>query len=81
METSIVVFHILHFVARSNSGNSNTRKEIVMNTLLWLFLLPGDLVRRQLGITVEEDGGLIRSFVNMCFWGAVTLLIALKYYG
>ena len=37
-----------------------------MKTLLWLFLLPGDLVRQKLGITVEEDGGLIRSFVNMC---------------
>lgn len=52
-----------------------------MKTLLWLFLLPGDLVRRQLGITVDEDGGLIRSFINMCVWGTVTLLIALKYYG
>jgi len=52
-----------------------------MKFLLWLFLLPGDLVRRQLGITVEQDGGLIRSFINMCFWGTVTLLIALKYYG
>ncbi|MGJ8570680.1 MAG: hypothetical protein ACSHXI_08270 [Hoeflea sp.] len=52
-----------------------------MKTMLWLFLLPGDLVRRRLGITVEQDGGLIRSFINMCFWGAVALLIALKYYG
>ena len=52
-----------------------------MKTLLWLFLLPGDLVRQMLGITVEQDGGLIRSFINMCFWGTVTLLIALKYYG
>ncbi|MBU4527961.1 MAG: hypothetical protein KUA43_13160 [Hoeflea sp.] len=52
-----------------------------MKTLLWLFLLPGDLVRQKLGITVEEDGGLIRSFINMCFWGAVTLMIALKFYG
>ena len=40
-----------------------------MKTLLWLFLLPGDLVRQKLGITIEEDGGLIRSFINMCFWG------------
>ncbi|WP_417407895.1 hypothetical protein [Hoeflea sp.] len=52
-----------------------------MKTLLWIFLLPGDLVRRRLGITVEQDGGLIRSFINMCFWGAVTLLVALKYNG
>jgi len=51
-----------------------------MKMLIWLFLLPGDLVRRKLGITVEQDGGLIRSFVNMCFWGAVALLIALKFY-
>ena len=51
-----------------------------MKTLMWLFLLPGDLVRRKLGITVEQDGGLIRSFINMCFWGAITLMIGLKYY-
>ena len=50
-----------------------------MKTMIWLLLLPGDLVRRRLGITVEEDGGLIRSFINMCFWGAVLLLIALNY--
>jgi hypothetical protein len=71
---------MLLFAARANSGKSDTRKENAMKTLLWLFLLPGDLVRRQLGITVEQDGGLIRSFINMCFWGAVALLIALKYY-
>tara|TARA_R110002012_G_scaffold57941_10_gene149963 strand:- start:423 stop:641 length:219 start_codon:yes stop_codon:yes gene_type:complete len=72
---------MLLFVAQANSGILNTRKEDEMKTLLWLFLLPGDLVRRQLGITVEQDGGLIRSFINMCFWGAITLLIGLKYYG
>jgi len=48
-----------------------------MKTLLWLFLLPGDLVRRQLGITVEQDGGWIRSFINRCCWGAITLLFGL----
>ena len=72
---------MLLFIAQANSGKLNTRKEDEMKTLLWLFLLPGDLVRRQLGITVEQDGGLIRSFINMCFWGAITLLIGLKYYG
>ena len=72
---------MLLFIVQANSGKSDTRKEDEMKTLLWLFLLPGDLVRRQLGITVEQDGGLIRSFINMCFWGAITLLIGLKYYG
>jgi hypothetical protein len=50
-----------------------------MKTILWLFLLPGDLVRQKLGITVEQDGGLIRSFINMCVWGTIVLLIALNY--
>ncbi|WP_299868115.1 hypothetical protein [uncultured Hoeflea sp.] len=50
-----------------------------MKTILWLFLLPGDLVRQKLGITVEQDGGLIRSFINMCVWGTIALLIALNY--
>lgn len=28
-------------------------------------------------MTVEEDGGMLRSFINMCVWGTVLLLIAL----
>jgi hypothetical protein len=52
-----------------------------MKPLVWLFLLPGDVVRRRLGITVEEDGGMIRSFVNMCVWGAIALSVALNYFG
>ncbi|PWV99130.1 hypothetical protein DFR52_104422 [Hoeflea marina] len=50
-----------------------------MHTLLFVFLFPGDLVRRKLGITVDEDGGLIRSFVNMCFWGTIALWTALTW--
>ena len=50
-----------------------------MQLALKLFFLPGDLVRRKLGITVEEDGGIIRSFVNSSVWGAVALIIALHY--
>lgn len=50
-----------------------------MKTLIWLFLLPGELVRLKLGISIDQDGGLIRSFVNMCFWGAISLMIALRY--
>jgi len=42
-----------------------------------IFFWPGDVVRRSLGITVEEDGGIIRSFVNMIVWGVVSLLLAL----
>lgn len=41
-------------------------------------LRPGDYVRRQVGITIEQDGGLIRSFINMAVWGSIALLIALK---
>ncbi len=45
--------------------------------LLNLFFLPGNLVLSGLGITVEEDSGIIRSFVNSCVWGAIALVIAL----
>jgi len=44
--------------------------------LLW----PGDAVRRWLGLTVEQDGGLIRSFVNQAFWGTVAAVVALRYF-
>ncbi len=42
------------------------------------FLFPGTLVLRQLGVSVEDDGGILRSFINMCFWGTIFLLFALS---
>jgi hypothetical protein len=50
----------------------------IIRLLETVFLWPGDRVRRWLGIEVEEDGGIIRSFVNMTVWGAVTLVVALR---
>ncbi|MEP1209296.1 MAG: hypothetical protein ABJM29_05640 [Rhizobiaceae bacterium] len=51
----------------------------LLNGLLNLFFLPGNVVLRSLGISVEEDSGIIRSFVNSSFWGAITLAIVLNY--
>lgn len=47
--------------------------------ILALFLLPGNIVIRAIGITVEEDGGIIRSFINMMFWGILMFLISLPF--
>lgn len=49
----------------------------VLNFMLSLFLLPGNLALQKCGISIEEDGGVFRSFVNMCFWGAITLGLGL----
>ncbi|WP_282610493.1 hypothetical protein [Pelagibius sp. Alg239-R121] len=49
----------------------------VFRWILIAFLMPGDLVIKRVGISIEEDGGILRSFVNMCFWGLVTVLVAL----
>ena len=51
----------------------------LMKSLLNLFLLPGNLVLRGLGISVEEDSGIIRSFINSSIWGALTLMFVLQY--
>lgn len=51
-----------------------------MSIMIRVFLFPGDVVRKRLGITVEEDGGMIRSFVNMCVWGTLLLAIGLHYF-
>ncbi|WP_204248249.1 hypothetical protein [Kiloniella spongiae] len=50
-----------------------------MTFLHWLevaFLFPGNVVVQKLGISLEEDGGILRSFINMCVWGVVTGTIA-----
>ncbi len=44
-----------------------------------ILFLPGTLVLKRLGISVEEDGGIIRSFINASFWGAIALAIALQF--
>ncbi len=41
------------------------------------FLFPGNLVLRKCGISIEEDQGLFRSFINMCVWGAISLVVAI----
>ncbi len=46
-----------------------------------ILFLPGTLVLNRLGVSVEEDGGIIRSFINSCFWGAICLGIALQFLG
>lgn len=52
----------------------------LLNGFITVFLWPGDFVRRRAGMTVEEDGGILRSFVNMCVWGTILTWAALKYY-
>ena len=47
--------------------------------LLALFLSPGNLVINAIGISIEDDGGIIRSTVNMIFWSVLALLISLPF--
>ncbi|WP_287216619.1 hypothetical protein [Mesorhizobium sp.] len=49
----------------------------LLRLLLELFLYPGTLVLQKCGISIEDDGGLFRSFINMLVWGTVTLGVAL----
>lgn len=52
----------------------------ILKMMTDLLFLPGTLVLKRLNISVEEDGGIIRSFINSSFWGAVILGLALKYW-
>lgn len=52
----------------------------IIRMFVTILLWPGDAVRRRLGISVEQDGGLIRSFVNQVFWGTVLVVIAFRYF-
>ena len=48
---------------------------IVLKILFW----PGDFILRKIGVSVDEDSGIFRSFINASVWGIVTLPIALHY--
>ncbi|MFD0915423.1 hypothetical protein ACFQ14_03285 [Pseudahrensia aquimaris] len=52
----------------------------ILKALSNLFFLPGTLVLHALGISVEDDSGILRSLLNSFFWGAVALAIALQYF-
>ena len=50
-----------------------------MGFLLKILFLPGTLVLKLIGVTVEEDSGILRSFINASVWGCIALMIALYY--
>ncbi len=52
----------------------------IVRFLVYLLLLPGDIIRRKIGMSVEEDGGILRSFINSSVWGAILAGIALHYF-
>ena len=49
----------------------------ILRGLATLFLLPGTIVLNAIDVTVEEDGGVLRSFVNMIFWGILAVVVML----
>ena len=55
-------------------------KDSRVNLLLKLLFLPGTLVLKWLNVSVEEDSGIVRSFINASVWGTISLVIALKYF-
>ncbi len=48
-----------------------------LKILTVLFLLPGNIVLRKLGVSEEQDGGILRSMINMLVWGAVCVAFIL----
>jgi len=49
----------------------------ILRTMAKIFLLPGTLVINAANVSVEQDGGILRSFVNMIFWGIISVFIML----
>ncbi len=52
----------------------------ILKMLTELLFLPGTIVLSLLGVSVEEDSGILRSFINSSIWGTIILLIALAWY-
>ena len=51
-----------------------------LKTILKGFLLPGTMFLSRICVSIEEDGGVMRSFINMCFWGIILMWIVLTLY-
>lgn len=50
-----------------------------LRALATLFLLPGTIVLNAANISVENDGGIFRSFINMIFWGFIVFMFAIPF--
>jgi FtsH-binding integral membrane protein len=50
---------------------------LALKILFW----PGDFVLRKIGVTVDEDSGIFRSFINASFWGVLALSLVLRFLG
>ncbi len=47
----------------------------ILKFALYIFFLPGDYLSKKMGATLEKDGGVLRSFINMIFWGSIFLIL------
>ena len=47
--------------------------------LMAIFLFPGNLVLAGIHVTVAEDSGMLRSMINMLFWGFIAIMISLPF--
>ena len=55
--------------------------KVIIEFLMKGFFMPGTVVLNKMGVRIEDDGGILRSFINMCFWGTIGLFVALSIYG
>ena len=51
--------------------------KLAMKFALKVFFLPGDIVADFLGATQSDDRVMIRTLVDMLFWNAVVVIVAL----
>ncbi len=49
---------------------------MIGKAVLWVFLLPGNLVSDALGAHDDDDRTMIRTLVNMLVWNLVVVLAA-----
>ncbi|WP_274426808.1 hypothetical protein [Chelativorans sp. YIM 93263] len=46
----------------------------ILDTLIWLLLLPGDWVSDRLGVSKEENRDLVRMLINGFFWITIAII-------
>lgn len=51
-----------------------------LNMFFAILFFPGTFILKLLNITVKEDEGIMRSFLNSIIWGALVLGIGLKFF-
>ena len=51
----------------------------IFSAIAKVVFFPGNVAIKLLGLNTETDGGIFRTMINTCFWGAIALILVANF--